>query len=246
MVGNDAEVEIEIRNFAGDGPARAPRRSPSGSSSSTRRGTSTDLKRYRARGYAMKGNRIAIVIDRPMEVVEVHPPSVNSVNMAGVTVEYYPPRPTMGIRSGTGAATPPRRGYATACGRAWPCGRRDCSKGAFPVRDGASRELPAERDLERAGKERPRCRHEALEMGGGVVDVDRGLVCPDLDERESGGVREVRIEVVRDVSRLVPGRFDQVQGESLDSAALSASTLPRATMVIIRYLSGAGRHRLIV
>ncbi len=28
-----------------------------------------------------------------METVEVHPPSVNGVDMAGVTVEYYPPRP---------------------------------------------------------------------------------------------------------------------------------------------------------
>ncbi len=55
-----------------------------------------DLKRYRARGYAMKANRIAIVVDRPIEVVEVHPPSANSVNMAGVTVEYSPPRPAMG------------------------------------------------------------------------------------------------------------------------------------------------------
>ncbi len=44
----------------------------------------------------MKGNRIAIVVDRPMEVVEVHPPSANTVNMAGVTIEYYPPRPGMG------------------------------------------------------------------------------------------------------------------------------------------------------
>ncbi len=55
-----------------------------------------DLARYRARGNAMRGNRIAIVTDRPMEVVEVHPPSANSVNMAGVTVEYYPPAPAMG------------------------------------------------------------------------------------------------------------------------------------------------------
>jgi hypothetical protein len=31
-----------------------------------------------------------------MEVIEVHAPSANSVNMAGVTVEYYPPRPAMG------------------------------------------------------------------------------------------------------------------------------------------------------
>jgi hypothetical protein len=41
----------------------------------------------------MKGNWIAIVTDRPMEVVEVHAPSVNRVSMAGVTVEYCPPRP---------------------------------------------------------------------------------------------------------------------------------------------------------
>ena len=52
-----------------------------------------DLTRYRARGYAMKNNRIAIVTDRPQSAVEVHKPSVNAVNMAGVTVEYYPPRP---------------------------------------------------------------------------------------------------------------------------------------------------------
>ena len=41
----------------------------------------------------MAGNRIRIVTDRPQSVVEVHPPSVNSVTMAGVTVEDYPPRP---------------------------------------------------------------------------------------------------------------------------------------------------------
>ncbi|MEN6342838.1 MAG: hypothetical protein ABFC89_09795 [Methanospirillum sp.] len=43
----------------------------------------------------MKGNRIRIVTDRPMEVLEVHGPSANSVEMAGVTVEYYSPRPAM-------------------------------------------------------------------------------------------------------------------------------------------------------
>ena len=92
MVGNGAEVGITILNFAGDGRpvllgiterlefVDAP-------------GHVEDLERYRARGYAMKGNRIAIVTDRPMEVVEVHPPSGNAVNMAGVTVEYSPPRP---------------------------------------------------------------------------------------------------------------------------------------------------------
>ncbi len=77
MVGNDAEVEIEIRNFAGDGRpvllgvterlefVDAP-------------GHAADLARYRARGYAMQGNRIAIVVDRPQSVVEVHGPSANS------------------------------------------------------------------------------------------------------------------------------------------------------------------------
>jgi hypothetical protein len=95
MVGNEAGVEIEIRNFAGDGRpvllgvterlefVDAP-------------GHVADLARYRARGYRMAGNRIRLVTDRPMEVVEVHPPSVNSVDMAGVTVEYYPPAPAMG------------------------------------------------------------------------------------------------------------------------------------------------------
>ena len=70
MVGNDAEVEVEVRNFAGDGrpvllgirAARVrrharPRRDP---------------VRFRARGYAMMGNRIAIRVDLPMEMVEVH------------------------------------------------------------------------------------------------------------------------------------------------------------------------------
>jgi hypothetical protein len=55
-----------------------------------------DLERYRARGYAMKGNRIRLVTDRPMEVVEVHPPSRNGVEMAGVTIDYYPPAPGRG------------------------------------------------------------------------------------------------------------------------------------------------------
>ncbi len=55
-----------------------------------------DLDRYWTRGYAMKGNRIRIVTDRPMETVDGHQPSVNSVAMAGFTVEYYHQRPAMG------------------------------------------------------------------------------------------------------------------------------------------------------
>ncbi len=55
-----------------------------------------DLKRYRARGYSMRDIRIAIVTDRPQSVVEVHPPSANSVTMARITVEYCPPKPAMG------------------------------------------------------------------------------------------------------------------------------------------------------
>ena len=52
-----------------------------------------DCARYRARGYAMRGNRIAIVTDRSQSAVEGYGPSVHSVDMAGVTVEYSPPRP---------------------------------------------------------------------------------------------------------------------------------------------------------
>jgi hypothetical protein len=42
------------------------------------------------------GNRIAIVTDRPMDVVEAHGPSANAVTMTGVTAEYSPPAPAMG------------------------------------------------------------------------------------------------------------------------------------------------------
>ncbi len=46
-----------------------------------------DLNRYQARGYAMAGNRVRLVTDRSQSVLEVHPPSANNVNMAGLTVE---------------------------------------------------------------------------------------------------------------------------------------------------------------
>ncbi len=50
-----------------------------------------DLKRYRARGYAMRNNRIDIVTDHPEDLVEVHPPSRGSVDLDGLTVERCPP-----------------------------------------------------------------------------------------------------------------------------------------------------------
>ena len=56
-----------------------------------------DLERYRARGYAMAGNRIAIVTDHPEDLVEVHPPSRGKVDLGGLTVERCPPKPEMGM-----------------------------------------------------------------------------------------------------------------------------------------------------
>jgi hypothetical protein len=78
-VNNLPERVIVIRLEFADAPARV-----------------ADPKRYRARGYRMAGNRIRLVTDRPMEVVEVHSSSVNAVNIAGVTVEYCPPAPALG------------------------------------------------------------------------------------------------------------------------------------------------------
>ena len=95
MVGNNADVGIAIVNFAGagrpvllgiterleyvDAPSHA-----------------ADLARYRARGYAMAGNRIAVVTDHPEDLVEVHPPSRGKVDLGGLTVERCPPAPVMG------------------------------------------------------------------------------------------------------------------------------------------------------
>ncbi len=55
-----------------------------------------DPKRYRAWRCRMARTRARLVTGRPMEVVEVRGPSVHSVDTAGVTVEYSPPRPAMG------------------------------------------------------------------------------------------------------------------------------------------------------
>ena len=95
MVGNDAEVDIEIRNFAGtdrsvllgiterlefvDAPSHVE-----------------DLKRYRTRGYRMAGNRIAIVTDHDADPVDVHPPSRGMVDLGGLTVARYPSAPVVG------------------------------------------------------------------------------------------------------------------------------------------------------
>ena len=46
-----------------------------------------DLVRYRARGYRMAGNRIAITTDHPEDLVEVHPHSRRKVDLGELTVE---------------------------------------------------------------------------------------------------------------------------------------------------------------
>ena len=56
-----------------------------------------DLKRYRARGDAMAGNRCVIVTDYPDDLVDVHPPSRGIVGLGGLTVERCPPGPAMGM-----------------------------------------------------------------------------------------------------------------------------------------------------
>jgi hypothetical protein len=94
MVGNDADVEIEIREFAGNTKPvllGITERLEFVDAS----GHVEDLKRYQARGYAMKGNRIAITTDNETYPIEVHPPSRNRVELVGVTAERYPPVPLL-------------------------------------------------------------------------------------------------------------------------------------------------------
>ena len=57
-----------------------------------------DLERYRARGYVMRGNRIAVVTDHDADLLEVHRSSRGSVDLGGVTVERCPPAPAAGAR----------------------------------------------------------------------------------------------------------------------------------------------------
>lgn len=59
-------------------------------------GHAEDLKRYRARGYPMAGNRVRIVTDHDADLIEVHPPSRGMVDLGGLTVERRPTRPAMG------------------------------------------------------------------------------------------------------------------------------------------------------
>ena len=54
-----------------------------------------EVKRYRARGNAMVGNRIAVVTDRPEDLVEVDPPSRGKVDLGGLMVERCPPTSAM-------------------------------------------------------------------------------------------------------------------------------------------------------
>lgn len=70
--------------------------SPVGWSSSMCRGLLQTLPRAASGATRRRAVGFAIVTDRSIGAVEVHPPSANSVNMAGVTVEYCPPRPAMG------------------------------------------------------------------------------------------------------------------------------------------------------
>ena len=58
-------------------------------------GHAKDLVRYRTRGYRMVNNRIAVVTDRPMEAMEVHPPARGPVDLGGLTVERC--RPEVGM-----------------------------------------------------------------------------------------------------------------------------------------------------
>ena len=46
-----------------------------------------ELERYRARGYVMAGNRIAIVTDQPEDLVEVHPPLRWKVDLGWLMLE---------------------------------------------------------------------------------------------------------------------------------------------------------------
>ena len=95
MVGNGASVGIAIRNFAGTGRpvllGITERLEYVDAPSHVE-----DLKRYRARGYVMAGNRIVIVTDREQDLVEVHPPSRGKVDLGGVTIERCPPAPAVG------------------------------------------------------------------------------------------------------------------------------------------------------
>ncbi|MGD9937609.1 MAG: hypothetical protein AB7S61_09075 [Methanoregulaceae archaeon] len=64
-----------------------------------------DVKRYRARGYAMAGNRIVIVTDRLEDLIEIYQPSRGNVDLGGQTVERCLPATA---RSGSLSSTSAR------------------------------------------------------------------------------------------------------------------------------------------
>jgi hypothetical protein len=49
-------------------------------------GHAEDLLRYRARGYNMRNNRIAVVTARPEDPVEMHPLLCGTVELGGLSV----------------------------------------------------------------------------------------------------------------------------------------------------------------
>ncbi len=65
-----------------------------------------DLKRYRACGYRMAGNRIAVVTDRDADLIEVHPSSRGSVDLGGVTIRALPAAAGDGVSRARGRRSP--------------------------------------------------------------------------------------------------------------------------------------------
>ncbi len=54
-----------------------------------------DVDLCRAPGYAMAGNRIAIVTDNDADLIEVHTPARGMVDVGGLTIKRCPPAPAM-------------------------------------------------------------------------------------------------------------------------------------------------------
>lgn len=79
-----------------DGPATVPRPARAASTHEMLEfmnapSQAENLERYRARGYAIQGDRSRLVTDWPQSAVAVQPPSAKRKEKAGVMVEYYRP-----------------------------------------------------------------------------------------------------------------------------------------------------------